>query len=306
MEVAWNQVKLNDVYSEVHLLKELDHESIMKFHASWINVEGRTFNFITEMFTSGTLREYRHKYRRVNKHAVKNWARQILKGLTYLHCHNPPVIHRDLKCDNIFVNGHLGQVKIGDLGLATILCGSHHAHSVIGTPEFMAPELYEEDYDELVDVYSFGMCVLEMLTSEYPYSECSNPAQIYKKVTSGILPKAFYKINDAEAQRFVGRCLSLASERPSASELLRDPFLAIDKYEDFSPVINLPCQKFTPNGKQNEIPSQPDDSVLASTTMTIIGIMDPEDDTIFLKVQILQKNSIIASSFGKDRSNNVS
>lgn len=53
-----------------------------------------------------------------------------------------------------------------------------------GTPEFMAPELYEENYNELVDVYSFGMCVLEMLTSEYPYSECSNPAQIYKKVTS--------------------------------------------------------------------------------------------------------------------------
>lgn len=53
-----------------------------------------------------------------------------------------------------------------------------------GTPEFMAPEMYEEDYDELVDIYSFGMCVLEMLTSEYPYSECSNPAQIYKKVTS--------------------------------------------------------------------------------------------------------------------------
>lgn len=48
----------------------------------------------------------------------------------------------------------------------------------------MAPELYEEEYDELVDIYSFGMCLLEMLTSEYPYGECSNPAQIYKKVTS--------------------------------------------------------------------------------------------------------------------------
>lgn len=48
----------------------------------------------------------------------------------------------------------------------------------------MAPELYEEDYNELVDVYSFGMCVLEMFTCEYPYSECANPAQIYKKVTS--------------------------------------------------------------------------------------------------------------------------
>lgn len=55
---------------------------------------------------------------------------------------------------------------------------------LLGTPEFMAPELYDENYNELVDVYSFGMCVLEMLTSEYPYSECVNPAQIYKKVTS--------------------------------------------------------------------------------------------------------------------------
>lgn len=52
----------------------------------------------------------------------------------------------------------------------------------------MAPELYEEEYNELVDIYSFGMCVLEMLTAEYPYSECSNPAQIYKKVTSVCSP----------------------------------------------------------------------------------------------------------------------
>lgn len=54
----------------------------------------------------------------------------------------------------------------------------------LGTPEFMAPEMYEEHYDESVDVYAFGMCMLEMATSEYPYKECTNAAQIYKKVTS--------------------------------------------------------------------------------------------------------------------------
>ena len=48
----------------------------------------------------------------------------------------------------------------------------------------MAPEMYEEHYDEAVDVYAFGMCMLEMATSEYPYSECQNAAQIYRKVTS--------------------------------------------------------------------------------------------------------------------------
>ena len=48
----------------------------------------------------------------------------------------------------------------------------------------MAPEMYEEHYDEGVDVYAFGMCMLEMATSEYPYNECTGPAQIYKKVIS--------------------------------------------------------------------------------------------------------------------------
>lgn len=56
--------------------------------------------------------------------------------------------------------------------------------SLAGTPEFMAPEVYAEEYNELVDIYAFGMCILEMVTFEYPYSECTHPAQIYKKVVS--------------------------------------------------------------------------------------------------------------------------
>lgn len=43
--------------------------------------------------------------------------------------------------------------------------------------------MYEEHYDESVDIWAFGMALLEMATGEYPYSECTNPAQIYRKVT---------------------------------------------------------------------------------------------------------------------------
>ncbi|KAJ6291066.1 hypothetical protein OIU76_023173 [Salix suchowensis] len=199
IEVAWNQVKLYDflqssedlerLYCEIHLLKTLKHKNIMKFYTSWVDTANRNINFVTEMFTYGTLRQYRLKHKRVNIRAVKQWCRQILRGLLYLHSHDPPVIHRDLKCDNIFVNGNQGEVKIGDLGLAAILRKSHAAHCV-GTPEFMAPEVYEEAYNELVDIYSFGMCILEMVTFEYPYSECTHPAQIYKKVISGKKPDA--------------------------------------------------------------------------------------------------------------------
>ncbi|KAL0900884.1 hypothetical protein Bca101_084845 [Brassica carinata] len=165
IEVAWNQVKLYDflqspedlerLYCEIHLLKTLKHKNIMKFYTSWVDTSNRNINFVTELFTSGTLRQYRLRHKRVNIRAVKHWCRQILRGLHYLHNHDPPIIHRDLKCDNIFVNGNQGEVKIGDLGLAAILRKSHAAHCV-GTPEFMAPEVYEEAYNELVDIYSFG------------------------------------------------------------------------------------------------------------------------------------------------------
>ncbi|KAL9263361.1 Serine/threonine-protein kinase WNK1-like protein [Drosera capensis] len=245
IEVAWNQVKLNDflqspeqlerLYCEIHLLKTLNHKNIMKFYTSWVDSAKRNINFVTEMFTSGTLRQYRLKHRRVNIRAVKHWCREILQGLHYLHTHSPPVIHRDLKCDNIFINGNQGQVKIGDLGLAAILRKSHAA-CCVGTPEFMAPEVYEEEYNQLVDIYAFGMCVLEMVTFEYPYSECSHAAQIYKKVTSvrilptspGKRPNALYKVKDPAVRKFIEKCLAAAPARLSARELLHDPFLLID------------------------------------------------------------------------------
>lgn len=74
---------------------------------------------------------YRKKHKNIDVKAIKNWARQVLRGLVFLHSHNPPIIHRDLKCDNIFVNGNHGEVKIGDLGLAIVM-QQPAAQSVIG------------------------------------------------------------------------------------------------------------------------------------------------------------------------------
>ncbi|KAI3464141.1 hypothetical protein Pfo_020804 [Paulownia fortunei] len=239
IEVAWNQVKVADLlrnsvdlerlYSEVHLLKTLKHKNIIKFYNSWVDTKNEHINFITEIFTSGTLRQYRKKHKHVDVRALKKWSRQILEGLLYLHSHDPPVIHRDLKCDNIFVNGNQGEVKIGDLGLAAILQQARAAHSVIGTPEFMAPELYEEEYNELVDIYAFGMCLLELVTLEYPYVECANAAQIYKKVTAGIKPSSLGKVKDPGVRTFIEKCIAEVSDRLSAKELLMDPFLQSDE-----------------------------------------------------------------------------
>ena len=191
--VAWCELldkKVNKVErlrfrEEAEMLKKLQHPNIVRFYNYWeTNIAKRkNIVLVTELMLSGTLKSYLRRFKKINPKVLRSWCRQILKGLTFLHSRSPSIIHRDLKCDNIFITGTTGSVKIGDLGLATLKNRSY-AKSVIGTPEFMAPEMYEEHYDEAVDVYAFGMCMLEMATSEYPYNECSGPAQIYKKVTS--------------------------------------------------------------------------------------------------------------------------
>ncbi|MEQ2239637.1 hypothetical protein ILYODFUR_006438 [Ilyodon furcidens] len=174
--------------------------------------------------TSGTLKTYVRRFRPMKLKLLQRWSLQILKGLHFLHSRSPPILHRDLKCDNIFINGPTASVKIGDLGLATLKKASF-AKSVIGTPEFMAPEMYEEKYDEAVDIYAFGMCMLEMATSEYPYSECKNAGQIYRKVTNGIKPDIFFKVQVPELKEIIEGCiLTNSSERFTVQELLEHRF----------------------------------------------------------------------------------
>lgn len=62
---------------------------------------------------------------------IKYWTKEILTGLEYLHSQKPrPIIHRDIKCENIFINTNKGEIRIGDLGLATF--SSSKTNSVLG------------------------------------------------------------------------------------------------------------------------------------------------------------------------------
>ncbi|KAM3269755.1 hypothetical protein P3S67_029661 [Capsicum chacoense] len=169
--------KLGKLYAEMHLLRKLKYGNIMKFCDSWVDDKKRTVNMITELFTSGNLRQYRKKYRSVDTKAIKNWESSR-------------------------------------------------------TPEFMAPEFYEEEYNELVDIYSFGMCMLELVTFEDPYSECKNPAQIFKKVSSGVKPASLGKVTDPQIKAFIEKCLVPASLRFPAKDLLKDPFLQIENLNE--------------------------------------------------------------------------
>lgn len=115
----------------------------------------------------------------------------------------------------------------------------------------------------------------------------SDPDGIFFLV-QGKLPAAFYRIQDLEAQRFIGRCLVTASKRLSAKELLLDPFLASDEAKTL-PMTSIRNQKPFLNEREMEKLHLEDPP---RTDMRITGKLNAEDDTVFLKVLIADKDGI--------------
>ena len=106
---AWNEVRLaglsvkekQQVPKEIKLLKDLQHPMIIPLKAVWVKRETEEIVFITELMTAGSLKSFISRVKLIRWKVVKGWAKQILGGLKYLHGFDPPVIHRDLKCDNV-------------------------------------------------------------------------------------------------------------------------------------------------------------------------------------------------------------
>ena len=249
-EVAWNAVIVNitdedsirKIKAEIEILKPLKHPNIISFIFCFYNDSKNEIVFITELFSGGSLSKYLLEFKYPRLRLVKLWCQEILKGLKYLHEYKPPIIHRDIKCDNIFINKNTGEVKIGDLGLSVILKDTEYAEQFCGTIEYCSPEVYQKKYGVKCDIYSFGISMIEMITGEKPYSECKGQILVVcSKVKNKILPACMSKIKNEKVIEFIKKCLKPEEERPSADELLNDAFLNdLDSEENNFPAINNP------------------------------------------------------------------
>ena len=251
-EVAWNSVlvdikdseSIQKIKMEIEILKPLKHPNIINFIYCFFNEDKNEIVFITELFSGGSLSQHLNEFKHPRLRVVKLWCQEILKGLKYLHEHVPPIMHRDIKCENIFINKNTGEVKIGDLGLGIILKDTEYASQFCGTIEYCAPEVYQKKYGVKCDIYSFGISMIEMITGEKPYKECKGQIlSVCDKVNNKILPESFYKINNERVKEFILKCLKPENERPSAAELLEDEFLNdVDSEENNHPAIDLDKQ----------------------------------------------------------------
>lgn len=108
---------------------------------------------------------------------IKYYFNQIVDGLKYLHEHN--IIHRDIKPKNILVSDDKKTIKICDFGFARYSDGLKRILTVCGSPLYMAPEIYKKTgYSDIVDVWSLGLILYEMLFGCHPLEKCNDPKKL--------------------------------------------------------------------------------------------------------------------------------
>ncbi|XP_048858040.1 nuclear receptor-binding protein 2 isoform X1 [Brienomyrus brachyistius] len=237
VEVVWNEVQFSDkkvfktledkIKEMFENLMQVDHPNIVKFHKYWLDMrEGRArVIFITEYMSSGSLKQFLKKtkknHKTMNVKAWKRWCTQILSALSYLHSCDPPIIHGNLTCDNIFIQ-HNGLIKIGSVWhrlfvnvFPEAVHGNvqHHRNDK-RTMHFFAPEYGLTEDDPAIDIFSFGICALEMAVLEIQ----ANGDTV---VSSEAIVHAGQSLEDPLMREFIQSCVRPAANlRPTAHNLL--------------------------------------------------------------------------------------
>ncbi|XP_066482942.1 nuclear receptor-binding protein [Tiliqua scincoides] len=231
VEVVWNEVQFSErknfklqeekVKAVFDNLIQLEHLNIVKFHKYWADVKENKARviFITEYMSSGSLKQFLKKtkknHKTMNEKAWKRWCTQILSALSYLHSCDPPIIHGNLTCDTIFIQ-HNGLIKIGSVAPDTINNHVKTCREEQKNLHFFAPEYGEVAHvTTAVDIYSFGMCALEMAVLEIQ----GNGESSY--VPQEAINSAIQLLEDPLQREFIQKCLELQpGKRPTARELL--------------------------------------------------------------------------------------
>ncbi|KAF9890942.1 ATP binding [Aspergillus nanangensis] len=221
---------------EIELLQGLHHPNIVQYLGT--AADDQYLNIFLEYVPGGSIATMLKQYNTFQEPLIKNFVRQILTGLSYLH--DRDIIHRDIKGANILVDNK-GGVKISDFGISkrveasTLLgarasgSGAGHLHrpSLQGSVYWMAPEVVRQTaHTKKADIWSLGCLVVEMFIGAHPFPDCSQLQAIFAIGSNKARPPApEHASKDAVA--FLDMTFHLDYEqRPSADELLKSQFLA--------------------------------------------------------------------------------
>ena len=155
---------------EVTMLSKFRHENIVMFKGAVLAPD--MCCIVSELCVENLMNRLTENPYPIPWPVRVRWARDIAKAMNYLHSRVPPIVHRDLKSLNILID-QSGNVKLCDFGMArtkehTYIATKH----IAGSPSWMAPEVLRgDDFNELSDIYAFGVVMWELLTRKVPWAD---------------------------------------------------------------------------------------------------------------------------------------
>lgn len=208
---------------EARYLQQLSHPNIIAYVACLL--EERRLHIIMEYADRGDLAakilRRREEQRPFSESSVMRYFVQIAQALEHIHAHQ--LLHRDIKPQNIFLAGPEEQVKVGDFGVARVIDQSRAAHTQIGTPHYMSPEVINtEGYGTKSELWSLGVVAYELMALHVPFKAPSLPGIALQIV--GATPEPLPTRYAAAL-----RCTTMSllekepQQRPTLKELLRSP-----------------------------------------------------------------------------------
>ncbi|CAK9033269.1 Glutamine synthetase leaf isozyme [Durusdinium trenchii] len=228
---------------EIKLMSNLHHPNIVMFLGACINPVSKMC-LVLEYCIYGSLHDFLSTRKAENDpedlvtlHRIIRFGIDIARGVNYIHqkCN---IIQRDLKARNVLVDVHLN-AKVADFGLSR-LKDEDAGMTACGTPAWTAPEIVKlEQYDEKVDVYSFGIVMWELISREEPYQGQGGVQVAYMAVEQGLRPEIPPYCPELFAQLMVECWEENPDMRPDFGQILERLF-AMMKVIDDAVIRDLP------------------------------------------------------------------
>jgi calcium-dependent protein kinase len=230
--------------TELELLRFSDHPNIIQFYE--IYQDKTHFHFVMEYCEGGDITSRVEEDGPFEEEITKKIVFQVLLGLNHLH--SCGIIHRDIKPDNfLFKNKSKdSDIKLIDFGLSRRFNNGSKLTSVLGTPNYVAPEVLEKSgYNEKVDIWSTGVMMYLLLAADFPFKG-ENTAQLFEKIRRAEYSMHtcdnLMKLSPQGKAVLKGLLDRSPNKRFSAREALRDPWfdtLNIEMNEKGKKLVSL-------------------------------------------------------------------
>ncbi|XP_047247024.1 serine/threonine-protein kinase SIK2 isoform X3 [Girardinichthys multiradiatus] len=216
-------VNLEKIYREVQIMKMLDHPHIIKLYQ--VMETKNMLYLVTEYAKNGEIFDYLAKHGRLSELEARRKFWQILSAVDY--CHNRNIVHRDLKAENLLLDGHMN-IKIADFGFANFFQPGEPLATWCGSPPYAAPEVFEGQQYEgpQLDIWSMGVVLYVLVCGALPFDGPTLPV-LRQRVLEGRFRIPYFMTEDCE--HLIRRMLVLdPSKRLSLAQIKEHKWMTLD------------------------------------------------------------------------------